>query len=558
MYFHLQSGLWVALSFFCCSVVAQVSAPTVPTTPTAAAESRIADGPRFDILEFQVEGNTVLSVEAIERAVTPFLGLNKQMEGPDSVEAARAALEKAYQSSGYLTVFVDVPEQRVDDGVVVLQVSEGRIGRLSVTGSRYFSQGYIRAKVPELAEGKVPNFNTVQQELAEVNRSEDRRVQPVMRAGIVPGTVETELKVEDHLPFSASIAVDNRNAANTDPLRTTLTGRYDNLWQLDHSLAFMASTAPQAPRQSKVFSLNYTVPAAGQSAWVAYVLRSDSSVAALGDVNVLGKGTIAGLRYAKPLINTVDQSHSITLGIDYKDVQQVTGTASSTVSTPLKYLPLNLAYNGTVDEAPLTRTSLSLQVVANSRSVFKRVLADCPGGPQDQFECNRQGGDGSFATLRGDFRQSFGLFSAGSLHARLGGQLATGPVPSGEQYTIGGAESVRGYFEAEGAGDNALLGSIEWHSPDQGARASGWLGVAPERGFSQTYGLLFVDVARAYTDDPATGQAPHMSLAGTGLGMRARWRRATALEFDVAWPLKTTVSTPAHSPRVHVRLSTDL
>jgi len=128
---------------------------------SASAQGSASQAPlRFDILEFEVEGNTRLKATQVEAAVMPFMGEGRDMA---AIEAARAALEKAYQSAGYLTVFVDVPEQRIDGGVVRLTVLEGRVDKLYVTGSRYFDQGRIRAVATELAEGKVPNFNVVQQ-----------------------------------------------------------------------------------------------------------------------------------------------------------------------------------------------------------------------------------------------------------------------------------------------------------------------------------------------------------------------------------------------------------
>ena len=550
----------------CCRAAFFLAAALLPLKLVHAQSAAVQATPalRFDILEFQVEGNTVLPAVAIENAVTPFLGYAKQME---VVEAARAALEKAYQGAGFLTVFVDVPEQSVESGVVVLSVTEGRVERLSVTGSRYFSQGYIREKVPELADGKVPDFNEVQRELAAVNRTEDRRVQPVMRAGRTPGTVETELKVEDRLPLGATLEVNNRAAPDTHPLRVAATVHYDNLFQLDHSIAFTASTAPQATDESRVFSPTYTIPAADQSSWIGYVVNSNSAVAAVGDVNVLGKGTTLGLRWQHPFFSAADQSHSLALGVDYKDIKQnVTadagGSSANTVATPLRYLPVQMAYNGTVEHGPQTQTTMSLIALANFRSLLKRTNDACPGGPQDQFACARQGGDGGFATLRGDLRQSFGFGAPGSLHLRLGGQFATGPLPSGEQYAIGGAESVRGYYEAEGAGDQAVLGSIEWHTRDAG----GWLsGLAGQRSgdtvtpyFSQSYALAFADVARAYISEPATGQAPRQSLAGAGVGLRVKVRRSLTGEIDVAWPLKLSTATDSHAPRLHVRLALDL
>jgi hypothetical protein len=72
--------------------------------------------------EYLVRGNTVLDARAIEAAVTPFLGPGRTLK---DVEGARDALVAAYQARGYQSVYVDLPEQQVEQGVVVLQVSEG-------------------------------------------------------------------------------------------------------------------------------------------------------------------------------------------------------------------------------------------------------------------------------------------------------------------------------------------------------------------------------------------------------------------------------------------------
>ena len=396
------------------------SAQPAPATPAAA--------PTFDILQFDVEGNTVLADEAIERAVMPFLGEGRQMS---AVEDARAALEKVYQTAGYLSVFVDIPEQKVEGGLVRLSVLEGKVTRLKVSGSRYFSQGYIREKVPELADGKVPNFNEVQRQLALVNRTEDRRVQPIMKAGAAPGTIETELKIDDKLPLYGSVELNNRAAAQTRPLRLSATARYDNLWQLDHSIAVTLQTPPQDTAESRVASLNYSVPQDDGSTWLGYAIYSNSNVAAIGDVNVLGKGTTLGLRRAQGLAGPADTVQSVSYGLDFKDIKQETRAGDSVISTPLRYLPLQFAYNGTLDPGGRNQTQFSLQLTAAFRSILRRNV-DCPGGTADQFACSRQGGDGSFASLRTGLRQAFPLGGTGaSLNLRVDVQVATGPLPSG-------------------------------------------------------------------------------------------------------------------------------
>lgn len=522
------------------------SAEASTAASSASAGSTQDDAPRFDVLEYQIEGNSVLSVEAIEKAVTPYLGSGRTLA---DVESARSELEHTYQAAGYLTVFVDIPEQKVDGGTVVLAVTEGKVSHLRVSGSRYFSQGYIRDKVPELADGRVPNFNEVQRQLAVVNRSEERRVQPIMRAGQAPGTVETELKVDDKLPLSGSIEVNNRNSPNTTPMRVSGLLRYSNLFQRDHSIALGFTTAPQKVSETKVFSLTYTIPEDDQSAWVLYALHSDSTVAPLGSVTVLGKGNTYGLRRVWPLPASAGIWHTLAVGADYKDLQEQTRTGDAAISTPLRYLPFQLGYNATVDHDDKSQTTAGLTAVAAARWILRRDV-DCVGVQSDQFACKRQGGDGSFAYLRADLKHLLPVGHDEGLTLRLGGQWANQPLVSAEQYVLGGAETVRGYLEAEASGDRGVFGSLE-------LRSRNLLSAQPGAAANQFRLLAFADAGRVYTLEASVGQPAHATLASAGLGLRVKLQRVVSGDLDVAWP-RHVAGADERRPRLHARLMVEL
>jgi hemolysin activation/secretion protein len=542
------------------------SAQPAAAQPAAAAEPA---APRFAIFEFEVEGNSVLAVPAIERAVTPFMGEGRTVA---DVEAARAALEKAYQEAGYLSVFVDVPEQRVDEGVVQLRVLEGRVERLAVTGSRYYDQGVIRSRVPELGEGRVPNFNVVQAQLASVNTNELRRVQPVLRPGRTPGTVETELQVSDRLPVTGSIELHNHHAQFTKPLRLQAALRYDNLFQADHSIGLTAITAPQDPDQSKVLVLNYTAPLAGGDAWMAFVVASDSAIEPLGVANVIGKGTSVGLRRIWSLPARPGLFHNLALGVDYKDQKENTQAGNSGLATPMRYAPLSLGYTASWLGEQGSRTQASATLVANLRTTLKRrvLKSECgvpdPSDPRDsvdQFECKRENADAGFALVKLDLRHAHKVFgdSARGWEAewRLGGQLSSQPVVAAEQYAIGGADTVRGYLEAEAIGDHGVLAGVELRGPNlarlglAAGEDAGWRSAFDD---ITAYGFLEAGAIRLIDGDRQT-------LAGTGLGLKVSARKSLSANVDVAWPLKSTPAadggkvTSAGKPRVHVRLAAE-
>lgn len=511
--------------------------------------------PRFDILEFEVEGNTVLSAVAIERVLMPFMGPQRNI---DDAEAARAALEKAYQSAGYLTVFVDLPEQRVDGGVIRLAVLEGRIERLAVTGARYFDQGAIRTQVAELAPGNVPNFNEVQRQLAGVNTGEERRVQPVLRPGRLPGTVEAELQVKDKLPLSGTLEVSNANSANTTPERVTGSVRYDNLWQRGHSIGLTLTTAPTQTEQTTVALLNYGVPLAGGDSLSFYAVHSNSNIDALGGTKVLGKGNTVGLRYGINLGVSERGNQSLALGLDYRDVQEQISLGELSISKPLRYLPLQASYTANWAE-PRRQLQASVALSVGLRPLLARRIDGCELedgsiGNDDQFRCKRKGADGGFATLRVDLRHTE-VFDIFSLSGRIAGQLASQQLSSAEQFTLGGADSVRGYYESAAAGDHGLLASLELRS----ANVAPWLqrqhpGPAFEE-LAELSVLAFADAGRLQTINPDAGQHRRQPLLGTGVGLRFASRSGVSIDVQIAEARKAVVGTPPPGRRVHARMA---
>ena len=289
-------------------------------TSSPAASSEQSAKP-LDILEYRVDGADLLSQSEVEAAVYPHLGPGKT---PAEVEAARAALEKAYFAKGYQTVAVSIPPQKVRGGVVLLKVTEGKVGRLRVRGSRYFDLEEIKAATPSLAEGTVPNFEAVSKDIVALNQLPDRRITPALKAGVKPGTVDVDLNVEDELPLHGSLELNNRYSADTTKLRTTGTLRYDNLWQHGHSASLSYQVAPKRKEDGEVYSASYLARFASVP-WfslLGYWVDQDSDVSTLASMNVAGKGQIFGARGLLTLPGESDFFHTLSLGVDRKKFQE--------------------------------------------------------------------------------------------------------------------------------------------------------------------------------------------------------------------------------------------
>ena len=104
-------------------------------------------------------------------------------------------MEKAYHAKDYQAAAVQVPPQQARGGVVVLQVTERKVGRLRVNGARY-----------------------VTRDIVALNQLGNRQITPSLRAGAERGTVDVDLTVKDKLPLHGTIDLNNRYSADTSPL----------------------------------------------------------------------------------------------------------------------------------------------------------------------------------------------------------------------------------------------------------------------------------------------------------------------------------------------------
>jgi hemolysin activation/secretion protein len=472
--------------------------PADKTPAGASSATPAAAAARFDVHEYRVLGNSVLSNRDIEAVLYPLLGDHKSIE---DVQTARAALERAYHDRGFATALVDVPEQDINEHIVRLKVTEGRLNSVHIAGARYFSEGRILAALPAATAGEVPNVTALQQQLNTINvQTADRAVIPILKAGPLPGTVDLVLNVNDHLPVHGSVEVNNQNTPQTRVLRLIASLSYNNLFQDFDSLSAQYQAAPQDVRQVNVLAINYAWGASpGQWHPSVYFINSNSNVPTVGTIGVLGAGQIFGTRLTHALIDGPAPAHSLTLGIDYKHFRETIGLEGSpAVVTPISYVNLSLGYSG-YWSSDWWQGSLGTTANFGPRGV--------PNNPQT-FADKRYRGRPNYSYLKIDSAWIAHLPKGFQLLLRADGQFAPQPLITNEDYTISGADGVRGYLEAEVLADTGYKASVQVQSPvlPWGKRQLGDL-------------FMFFDAGRTDSVDPLPGEPATTELRSWGAGL---------------------------------------
>jgi hemolysin activation/secretion protein len=483
---------------------AVAAADAAAPVAAAAAESDA----RFDLYELRVIGNTKLSEVDVDRVLYPFLGSQRTLK---DVEAARAALEALYHERGYGTVFVDIPEQSVDGGLVRLRVSESSLGRVTVAGTRYFSNRQILAALPAARVGETPQLPALQAQIGALNsQTRDRQITPILKAGAVPGTVDLNLRVEDHLPLHVSLELNNQYTVDTQPLRAIAGFSYDNLFGRLDSLSGQFQTSPQDTQQVQVWAVSYATHVFDdKTRLTGFYYHSNSSVATLGtssgSLTVLGNGSVAGARLTMPLPAADNSVQAATLGADYKDfIQNINQPATKSsdaqsFNTPISYVNLSAGYSGGWRGA-------------RQQSTFGATVNFGVRGLQNsaaEFEDKRYLAPPNYVYLRSNGSVDWPLLKKLTLHLSYSGQYAVDPIISNEQFSIAGIDGVRGYLEAEAVGDRAIKGTVQLEPPAWNL-INGRLSVS---------GYLYFDYGHAGLIDALPGEQASTDLSSAGAGL---------------------------------------
>lgn len=515
-------------------VVGWVLSVCLGTAAFAQSSTAPAPAPRFDIQSFVVEGNTLLEQRVIDELVTPFTG--KQRDFGD-IQKALEALQASYLERGFNAVRVLVPEQDIRAGQVRLQVIEARIRNVRIEGNKFFDNDNIRASLPALKEGTAPNTRDIGANVTLANENPIRQARVVLESTPEVGKVDAVVRVTDADPWRTTAFFDNSGNPTTGHYRAGLGFLNANFGGADHVLNLQAITSPTQFEDVLILGAGYRVPMYGANAlFDLYGGYSDVDSGTLADLfSVSGSGTIAGARYTQVLPRLGSYEQKLAIGLEWKafDNDVVLVGSTTTLVPDVTTLPLLLSYTGR-DQEP-----------GRDFAFYATYAANNPYGDGDAsrqaIEASRAGAKPRFQILRFGASYSLALPQDNIFRVALDGQYTQDALIPGEQFGLGGLNSVRGFYERSTAHDIGHRVSFEMYGPESGQLiAPGW----------RLRILGFIDAARGRDREP-------VRLAGSGLmsvgaGARASQGKRLSLRLDLAVVTDGTASRKTGSVRTHI------
>lgn len=517
----------------------------------------------FDIVRFQVEGNSLLPADRTQELVAPFVGSRKNY---GDVQKALEALEGEFRRLGYGTVQVYVPEQELTSGVVRLQVSEGVIGKVVITGNKQFNDANVRAGLPNLKEGTAPNMRALSENVQLSNENPAKQVEVTLGVSEEEGKVDARIEVKEEDPQRVYLTLDNTGTKGTGKHRAGISYQNANLGNSDQVLTLAYMTAVDPPGGMKIlgnrvfpwqdgtgvkvdiFSIGYRLPlySIGDSIDIIYGNSSSDSPANspnLGSALAInGKGEVFGLRYNHIFPRAGEYTSRLVFGYDYKYVNSrctIAGIPTpfgAAGCTPYTLRPVSATYSGQWQK-PGEAIDFSIGLAHNLFPMGSRFdyagapAATAPGGNDRYSAASGYQTKDEFSVLR--FGGSYATAIAGDwmLRVAASGQHANNALPAGERLGLAGSNAVRGFLERAVATDRGYFANLELYSSDIAAR----LGVQGNLKW-----LAFFDWGQGYNLNPSFNQA--VNIASLGVGLRYNLKKDVSARIDVArvmdgvWP----------------------
>lgn len=505
----------------------------------AAPGPAIAE-PRFAIEKFTVRGATLFTQDGLQLILAPYIGKGKDFA---DVQRALEALEKAYTSKGYSAVQVILPEQEIDDGEVEFDVVEAKIGKVIVEGNKYFDEANVRASMPQVQQGQPPNILKISDNLRLANENPAKQTTVLLRSGAEEGQVDAVVRVADERPNRLSLTLDNSGTQQTGMFRIGFGYQNSNLWNRDHVLNAQYVTAPNDDDRTNRLSLypskhvlivgaQYRIPLYGQGDSLDFTAGySNVNSGVVGNLfNISGAGTILSARYNQNLDKAGDLEHKLTYALDWRAYQSLVtqiGVAGAGLVPDVTVHPISLTYAGAYRKSD---TDSNFFVSANQNlpggndagtGAFQGDDLAVPARP-----ASRAGANPRYFITRWGFNHNRALPRDWQFRFAMSGQLTRDTLISGEQFGIGGADSVRGFIEREIVNDNGYRGTTEFYTPE----LTRFVPVAGAR----VRALAFYDWGAVKRIRPTVLEIHGQHIASAGVGIR--FSRGTNISFrlDVA------------------------
>jgi hemolysin activation/secretion protein len=430
-------------------VAPQLRTPQQPTPPAAGT-----GGPVVRVNAFRLEGQTLVSPEALQTALAGFTGRDLSLT---QLQEAAWVIVQTYRKAGWLAHAI-VPQQEIEGGVVTLRVIEARLGRVHID----LPQGQLpRERIQamanaQLALGQPLNLQQVDRLLLLLDDMPGVVATASFAEGTQAGTTDVRLVLGQDKPLDANVMADNFGSISTGRERLSASLSLNNPAGWGDALQVQA-VASDGSRYGRVA---YTLPLGLQGVRLG-AHATDMRYHLVGSFAALqasGSAQSWGPDLTVPLLRQPDRNLSWQLTGDRKSFDNLAlansgATQPTTVSNyRLDVLRTGLAGNWFDSQFGTAQNTASVQVSWGK--------VDLTHSPNAQADADAARTAGTFSKINANYNREQSLTGRSSVYLQTSAQWANRNLDSSEKLYLGGASGVRAYPSNEAGGTSGATATV--------------------------------------------------------------------------------------------------
>ncbi|MGB6297634.1 MAG: ShlB/FhaC/HecB family hemolysin secretion/activation protein [Rivularia sp. (in: cyanobacteria)] len=435
-------------------------APTSPLqTPSNQQPPQQKPSPttrKFSIKEIKVKGNTVLQTEINEKIKT----FQDKYEGEYTFEnliELRTEITQLYIKNDYITsgAFIFFDSEEFKQGIVTIQVVEGKLEGIEILGLNRLREGYVRSRL-QIATKPPLNKKRLEEalQLLQIDPLLEQ-VDAQLTAGRAPGLNILQVTLKEAPAFNGGIIIANNQSPSVGSIQGSVYTSYNNpLGVGDKFTAEYGLTDGL-----NLYGLGYSVPLNARNGSLSLRYSNNNSKIIESDFEELGIRSDSesfSIAFRQPFMQTVEKEFGVGIGFDVRRSQTYI----------LDDIPFSFSQGPEDGQSRVAVIRFSQDWVQRDA---KKVLA-----ARSQFSLgidafdatvNDSGIDGRFFSWLGQFQWVQQLSPRTLMLARLNTQLTPDSLLSLEKLSLGGVDTVRGYRQNQLVSDNGVLASVEFRLP---------------------------------------------------------------------------------------------
>ena len=388
-------------------------------------------GPQASVTRIDLTGNQAFSSEQLLGLLGDYQGKSYDLAG---MQDLTNQLTRYYRDAGYPFARVYLPAQGLENGVLRLQVVEGRYGEVKTEGDAALA-ARAQAYLSPLKSGDIIESASLERAALLLSDLPGVTASPIIRPGQQLGTGDLVVQVERGDRVNGSVGLDNQGNRYTGQYRANAALSINSPFMLGDQITLRAQRTSESLNYGDV---GYSAPlgSSGLRGRVGYGYTGYELGKEFSDLDAHGTAKVASVGLSYPLIRS--QSRNLTIGIDflhkklrddYRAAEIEQNKFSNSVPIAAQFDVRDSLGGGGLTYGALSWTPGTLKLDGNLATA-------------DSLSANSAG---HYSKLNLDIARLQSVSSRWSLFGRFSGQWTNDNLDSSEDFGLGGPAGVRAY-----------------------------------------------------------------------------------------------------------------